>query len=101
MSHFGPIPGVPVGFSAAKRLQFSENGVHRPLVGGIHGDGKTGCKSIVIGGGYPEDEDHGNEIVYTGSGGRELKDKNRRTNSQTADQKLEKGVSFFLSVCLN
>jgi putative restriction endonuclease len=40
----------------------------------------------VVSGGYPDDRDYGNELVYTGQGGRD-----RRTKRQIADQKLTHG----------
>ncbi len=59
--------------------------MHRPLQGGISG-AKDGADSIVVSGGYPDDEDFGDEIIYTGQGGR-----NPATGRQVADQKLERG----------
>jgi len=38
--------------------------------------------------GYPEDKDEGLEFTYTGSGGRNLKDGNKRVAAQTSDQEL-------------
>ncbi|RUP44194.1 hypothetical protein BC936DRAFT_149809 [Jimgerdemannia flammicorona] len=88
--HIGPIPGVHVGQSWLYRLQCSEWGVHRPPVGGIGGGEKTGCQSIVLAAGYPEDKDGGEEFTYTGSGGRDLKTGNKRTGSQTSDQAMDR-----------
>ena len=86
-AHFGKIPGIPVGKQWKYRYQASEAGVHRPLVGGIHANATEGCYSIVTSGGYEDDEDHGDEIIYTGSGGRDLSG-NKRTATNTTDQKL-------------
>ncbi|RKO85294.1 PUA-like domain-containing protein [Blyttiomyces helicus] len=86
---FGPIPGIEVGQSWKFRAQVAEDGVHRPIVAGIAGTrNKGGCVSIVLAAGYPEDVDNGDEFLYTGSGGRELKTGNRRTAPQTSDQQL-------------
>ena len=71
-NHFGPIPGIEVGTQWLFRMQVSEDGVHRPPVGGIAGTEKEGCQSIVISGGYEDDVDNGEEFTYTGSGGRDL-----------------------------
>ena len=49
--HYGPIPGIGVGQSWLMRIQVSEEGVHRPPVGGIAGTAKEGCQSIVLAGG--------------------------------------------------
>ncbi|KAF0444535.1 E3 ubiquitin-protein ligase UHRF1 [Gigaspora margarita] len=88
--HFGAIPGIPVGYSWKYRLHCSESGVHRPLVAGIAGRADIGAVSIVLSGGYPEDKDDGEEFIYTGSGGRDLKTGNRRTAPQSSDQELTK-----------
>ena len=86
-THFGKIPGIPVGKQWKYRYQVSEAGVHRPLVAGIHGNNAEGCYSIVTSGGYEDDEDHGDEIIYTGSGGRDLSG-NKRTATNSKDQTL-------------
>nr|XP_044990983.1 E3 ubiquitin-protein ligase UHRF1 isoform X2 [Jaculus jaculus] len=85
-NHYGPIPGIPVGTMWRFRVQVSESGVHRPHVAGIHGRSNDGAYSLVLAGGY-EDDDHGNYFTYTGSGGRDLSG-NKRTAEQSCDQKL-------------
>ncbi|KAJ3336495.1 hypothetical protein HDU93_002697 [Gonapodya sp. JEL0774] len=89
--HIGPVPGIEVGQMWRYRVGVSEDGVHGPVVGGIAGTAKQGCRSIVLSGGYPEDEDNGDTFTYTGSGGRNLKEGNRRTKEQDSDQQLLKG----------
>ena len=37
----------------------------RPPVAGIAGSEKKGCQSIVLAGGYEDDEDNGDEFTYT------------------------------------
>ena len=64
--HFGPIPGVEVGMSWLYRIQIAEEGIHRPHVAGIAGTADKGCPSIVLGGGYEDDEDQGEWFTYTG-----------------------------------
>ncbi|KAJ2739936.1 hypothetical protein GGI20_006025 [Coemansia sp. BCRC 34301] len=76
--HIGPIPGVHVGQSWRYRIHLSATGVHRPPVAGIAGTSSTPAVSIVLAGGYPEDEDRGDEFTYTGSGGYDLS-RNKRT----------------------
>ncbi|XP_022087295.1 E3 ubiquitin-protein ligase UHRF1-like [Acanthaster planci] len=88
-NHFGEIPGIHVGQSWKFRVQVSEAGVHRPHVAGIHGREDEGAYSIVLAGGYEDDEDRGFEFLYTGSGGRDLSG-NKRTAEQSMDQKLTK-----------
>ncbi|KAG8253591.1 ubiquitin-like with PHD and RING finger domains 2 [Homalodisca vitripennis] len=101
--HFGPIPGVEVGTLWKFRIQASEAGVHRPHVAGIHGRENIGAFSIVLSGGYEDDIDNGDEVVYTGSGGRDLSG-NKRTNAQGFDQKLSrlnKAIALNCNVPLN
>lgn len=82
---YGEIPGLPPGSTFANRLALAESGVHRPRQGGICG-GKDGAESIVVSGGYVDDEDFGNEIIYTGQGGRDPE-----TGKQVANQTLTLG----------
>jgi len=96
--HFGPIPGVEVGMSWLFRIQVSEEGIHRPPVGGIAGTAKFGCQSLVLAGGYEDDVDDGEYFTYTGSGGRDLSG-NKRTAEQSSDQKLEKSNAAIARNC--
>ena len=68
---FGAIPNVPVGATFESREQLSKLRVHRPLVGGICG-GADGVESVVVSGGYEDDQDDGNVVTYTGHGGNAL-----------------------------
>ncbi|XP_072402002.1 E3 ubiquitin-protein ligase UHRF1-like [Diabrotica undecimpunctata] len=88
--HFGPIPGIDVGRRWKYRAQVSEVGVHRLIVGGIHGSANIGAYSIVLSGGYEDDIDQGDEFIYTGSGGRDLSG-NKRVNKQSMDQEFKRG----------
>lgn len=83
---FGEIPGYPEGSRFGTRAELSEAGLHRPRVAGISGSEKEGADSIVLSGGYEDDEDRGDEIVYTGHGGRDL-----QTRRQVADQNFRGG----------
>jgi hypothetical protein len=69
---FGHIPGYPEGSRFESRAELSEAGVHRPTMAGISGSESEGADSIVLSGGYEDDEDLGEEIVYTGHGGRDV-----------------------------
>ncbi|KAF9081301.1 ubiquitin-like with PHD and RING finger domains 2, partial [Mortierella sp. AD031] len=71
MRFVGAIPGVPVGTKWNKRIEVAHAGVHRPPMSGIAGKADVGAESVVLSGGYPEDEDHGLEFTYTGSSVRE------------------------------
>jgi putative restriction endonuclease len=68
------------------RRALSEAGVHCPTMGGISGSGTEGADSIVLSGGYEDDEDLGDTIVYTGHGGNDP-----ATARQIADQELSRG----------
>jgi putative restriction endonuclease len=80
---FGEIPGVPPGTSFDSRRALAGAGVHRPLQAGISGAGSEGADSIVVSGGYEDDEDYGDELVYTGHGGNDP-----QTGQQVGDQQL-------------
>jgi predicted restriction endonuclease len=83
---YGPVPGVEVGTSFRRRSDAADAKVHRPHQNGICGTPKLGCESIAIVGGYEDDVDNGDEIIYTGEGGRDPE-----SGKQIADQKLERG----------
>src|SRR5262245_24776507 len=81
----GELPGYPLSATFRDRASLAAARVHRPLMDGICG-GADGAESIVVSGGYVDDLDLGDEIVYTGWGGRDPD-----TGRQIADQKLTKG----------
>jgi putative restriction endonuclease len=82
---FGQIPGVEVGATFINRMALSTAGVHRQTQAGISG-GKDGADSIVVSGGYVDDDDRGAVIIYTGQGGNDP-----NTKKQIADQKFDRG----------
>ncbi|XP_033846195.1 E3 ubiquitin-protein ligase UHRF2-like isoform X1 [Periophthalmus magnuspinnatus] len=86
-THYGPVPGIPVGTTWKFRVQVSEAGVHRPHVGGIHGRVHDGAYSLVLAGGFEDEVDRGDEFTYTGSGGRDLSG-NKRIGEHSFDQTL-------------
>lgn len=83
---FGEIPGVEVGTSFPDRAGLAAAGIHKPSRAGISGSGLEGADSIVLSGGYEDDEDYGDEIVYTGHGGNDP-----QTGRQVRDQELKTG----------
>src|SRR5919199_5598738 len=83
---FGHIFGYPEGSRFESRAELSEAGVHRPLVAGISGSEREGAGSIVLSGGYEDDEDLGDEIIYTGHGGRDAE-----SGRQIMHQRLTRG----------
>ncbi len=66
---FGEIEGVKEGDVFKNRLELSAKGIQIQPVWGIEGNGKEGCPAIALNGGYVDDEDLGDTIIYTGHGG--------------------------------
>jgi putative restriction endonuclease len=64
---FGHIPDVYIGQVFPDRRSLHNSNIHRGLMRGIAPQGT----SIVLSGGYIDDVDRGDEIVYTGEGGRD------------------------------
>jgi putative restriction endonuclease len=82
---FGHVPGVSIGTTFDSFVAMHAVGLHNHTQAGISGSAKQGAESIVISGGYEDDRDFGNEIIYTGQGGRDA------SNNHVEDQKLERG----------
>lgn len=80
---FGEVPGTYSGQLFANRKDLYDSGIHNQLQAGIQGKESEGCCSIVLSGGYEDDIDDLDEILYTGHGGRDEK-----TTKQVADQEL-------------
>lgn len=89
----GPVPGVEVGDIFFFRMEMCILGIHAPSMAGIDymiikGDleEEPVAVSIVSSGGYDDDAEDRDVLIYTGQGGNlNKKDK------QVADQKLERG----------
>ncbi|KAJ9147643.1 hypothetical protein P3X46_029779 [Hevea brasiliensis] len=85
----GSVPGVEVGDEFQYRVELNIIGLHRPTQGGIDfvKEGKTVlATSIVASGGYDDDLDDSDVLIYTGSGGN-MKDGDKGPE----DQKLKRG----------
>jgi putative restriction endonuclease len=67
----GDLPGIALGQTFPSRADLAAAGVHRATQAGITGAAGEGAESIVLSGGYPDDHDEGDVIVYTGHGGRD------------------------------
>lgn len=78
----GEIDGIEEGATFASRRELHDAGIHRGLQQGIGAKGE----SIVLSGGYVDDEDHGDVIIYTGEGGRDP-----NTGRQITDQTMTRG----------
>lgn len=86
MRHYGHPPGIAVGSVFRDRRALSRAGVHPPPRGGISGSSTEAADSIVLAGDYEDDDDRGDEILYTGQGGRDA-----RTGAQIRDQTKNRG----------
>lgn len=81
---FGAVSGVSPSAVFSDRKALAESRVHRPRQAGISGSEGGGADSIVVSGGYEDDEDYGDVIIYTGHGGQE-------NGVQIADQDWSRG----------
>jgi putative restriction endonuclease len=84
-SVFGEIPGFPPGAVFADRVAVKAAGLHRHRQTGISGSPLDGADAIAVSGGYVDDVDEGDRIVYTGQGGQDGKGK------QVKDQEFTRG----------
>ncbi|KAK8537738.1 hypothetical protein V6N12_043886 [Hibiscus sabdariffa] len=108
--HFGPIlaendpernRGVLVGDTWEDRLECRQWGGHFPPIKGIAGQKEHGAQSVVLSGGYKDDEDHGEWFLYTGSGGRDLSGNKRTNKDQSFDQEFKSGNEALRLSCKN
>lgn len=90
----GEVPGYVVGTMFSNRRETFNAGVHRQIQAGIAGHEAKGAESIVVSGGYEDDEDNGDTIVYTGQGGNDP-----NTRKQVADQELRRGNLALAKSC--
>ncbi|KAL2506502.1 Histone-lysine N-methyltransferase family member SUVH9 [Abeliophyllum distichum] len=88
----GNIPGVSVGDVFFFRMELCVVGLHGQAQAGIDfvtagqsSNGEPIATSIIVSGGYEDDEDAGDMIIYTGHGGQD------KHNRQAEHQKLECG----------
>lgn len=65
----GDIEGIKEGYLFSSRKEMMPSSFHRVWTSGIDGNGKEGTVAIVLSGGYSDDADYGDEIIYTGAGG--------------------------------
>lgn len=82
---FGNIEGINIGDIFNSRQELREAGIHAPTMAGIWG-AQEGAYSIVLSGGYEDDIDELDYILYTGQGGQDVPG-----GIQVADQKFTKG----------
>jgi len=82
--YFGTPPGIHVGQQFLSRQELHDVGLHAPLQAGISGTKSEGADSIVVSGGYGDDRDCGDYLLYTGHGGRDA-----GSGKQVADQSID------------
>ncbi len=82
---FSHINGIAVGEIFEDRKHLRAFGVHAPMMAGIWG-AQEGIYSIVLSGGYEDDIDELDYILYTGQGGQDVP-----SGKQVADQEFTKG----------
>ncbi len=95
---FGHIPGVPVGTRFADRTALRAAGVHRPPQAGICGTAAGGAESVLLAGGYVDDLDLGDMVLYTGAGGRDPSSKRQTANQSLNGPNLALATSQRLGV---
>ena len=66
---FGEIEGIEEGHIFSGRKEMMDKSFHRKWAAGIDGNAYEGSSAIVLSGGYEDDKDLGDEIIYTGAGG--------------------------------
>ncbi|KAK1386743.1 Histone-lysine N-methyltransferase, H3 lysine-9 specific SUVH1 [Heracleum sosnowskyi] len=88
----GTVPGVEVGDIFFFRMEMCMVGMHAPTMAGIDymtvklsADDEPVAVSVVSSGGYEDDGEDGDVLIYSGQGGVQRKD------GQIFDQKLERG----------
>lgn len=89
----GAIPGIMVGDLFLFRMELCVVGLHGQIQAGIDflpasmsSTGEPIATSVIVSGGYEDDMDDGEVIVYTGHGGQE-----KNSSRQISHQKLESG----------
>ncbi|KAJ7571199.1 hypothetical protein O6H91_01G154600 [Diphasiastrum complanatum] len=87
----GELPGIHVGDHFFSRAEMVAIGLHKHWLNGIDsievGKNKKVAVSIVMSGGYEDDVDNSEDVIYTGQGGNDLTG-NRR---QIKDQEMSRG----------
>jgi len=83
---FGEIEGCVAGTEFSSRAELSASGIHRPTQAGISGSETEGADSIVVSGGYEDDEDYGDYLIYGGQAGFDP-----NTKQQNEDAELNRG----------
>jgi putative restriction endonuclease len=89
------LPSVGTTFKDRKEVKAA--GLHKHLMAGIDYEKGGNARSIVISGGYKDDQDFGDRIIYTGQGGQSAPG----SGKQISDQELTKGNQALVNSHLN
>ena len=90
---FGHIPNVYEGDAFENRIALAHSKVYRPTQAGISGAQKEVADSIVLSGGYEDDQDLGDVSIYTGHGGRDPNSKKQVTYQILTDKNLALAIN--------
>lgn len=93
---FGEIDSIQEGHWFESRKEMMPTSFHRNWGRGIDGNGKEGASAVVLSGGYEDDEDLGDIIIYTGAGGNDP-----NTGRQIAHQSWENSGNAGLNKSMN
>lgn len=99
--HIGSVEGIVEGDTFDSRKEVMEAGLHRQTQAGIDGHPKIGAGAIVLSGGYEDDFDEGELILYTGAGGQDTTTKKQVANqtwSNTGNASLHRSFAEGLPV---
>lgn len=88
---FGEIEEIEEGHWFEGRKEMMPSSFHRNWGAGIDGNGNDGTAAIVLSGGYEDDKDLGDEIIYTGAGGNDP-NSGKQIADQTWDNKGNAGL---------
>ena len=77
---------VPVGTAFPDRESVRAAGLHKHTMAGIGYEPGGAAELIVVSGGYREDEDFGDRIIYTGQGGQSAPGSGKQVSDQTLDR---------------
>ena len=93
---YGEPANIPIGMVFENRRAVYNAGLHRYLMNGISGSSKEAADAIVLSGGYEDDQDYDDLIIYTGEGGNDPK-----TKKQVADQPMTGGNLALVKSLMN
>ncbi|KZV34036.1 histone-lysine N-methyltransferase family member SUVH9-like [Dorcoceras hygrometricum] len=102
----GDLPGVSIGDVFFFRMELCIVGLHGQVQAGIDyvpasrsSNGEPIATSVIVSGGYEDDEDSGDVIIYTGHGGQD--NKHRQIQHQRLEQgnlALERSMNYGIEV---